>query len=234
MSSRFIHVVTTGRISRRSPFHFLLEKSIPVLDVMFHRDKSKETQILPVAHTATLISEMPAPRPSTEAQRSYLLLSHNLKQHCFFQHGISEGVSGIGRRRLLSFTEISTVLGLSLSIFSGFVHTWCDLRDYSSDAEEVMEGTKCDLVLHGTKVSSQTGSWGDWTDFKETPWCSSRIEPSICLSFNKGGNCLFQVLTLPAFSFSALKFCFRNREQPHRALNKDGRRLVFGRPQSFF
>lgn len=57
---------------------------------------------------------------------------------------------GIGRRRLLSFTEISTVLGLSLSIFSGFVHKWCDLRDYSSDAEEVMEGTKCDLVLHGT------------------------------------------------------------------------------------
>ena len=85
-----------------------------------------------------------------------------------------------------------------------------------------------------SKASSLTGSWGAWTDFKETSWCSSRIELSVCPSFNKEGYHLFKVLTLPAFSLSALNICFRKKKQPHKALDKDRRGLVFGRPQSLF
>ena len=133
-------------------------------------------------------------------------------------------MSGTGRRRFLKVTEvsISVVLGLSMSTESGFVRKCCDLRNYSSNVEEAVEGPKCDLVLHGTKVSSLTGSWGAWTDFKETSWCSSRIELSVCPSFNKEGYHLFKVFTLPAFSLSALNICFRKRKQPHKALDKEG------------
>ena len=45
-----------------------------------------------------------------------------------------------------------------MSTESGFVHKCCDLKNHSSDAEEAMEGPKCDLVLRGTKASSLTGS----------------------------------------------------------------------------
>ena len=85
-----------------------------------------------------------------------------------------------------------------------------------------------------SKASSLTGSWGAWTDFKETSWCSSRIELTVCPSFNKEGYHLFKVLTLPGVSLSALNICFRKKKQPHKALDKDRRGLVFGRPQSLF
>ena len=50
--------------------------------------------------------------------------------------------------QFLSFTEIpiSVVLGLSMSIFYGFVHKCYGVRNYSSDVKKVMEGTKCDLL----------------------------------------------------------------------------------------
>lgn len=53
------------------------------------------------------------------------------------------------------------------------------------------------------------------------------------MTFNKGGNCSVQLLTLLTFSFSALKICFKKRYQPLRALDSDGGGMVFGRLQSF-
>lgn len=68
-------------------------------------------------------------------------------------------MSGIGRRQFLSFTEIpiSVVLGLSVSTFYGFVHKCYGLGNYSSDAEEAVEGTKSDLVLHDTRLLTKLG-----------------------------------------------------------------------------
>ena len=64
---------TNSRISGRSLFYFS-SKNIPVLGLMVHRDKFKETQILLAAHTTSLISEMLCPTYSTETQRRKLLL----------------------------------------------------------------------------------------------------------------------------------------------------------------
>lgn len=49
-----------------------------------------------------------------------------------------------------------------------------------------MEGTKYDLVFCDTQLLTTLG--GEETDFKETPRCSSRIEQSIYMTFNKGGS----------------------------------------------
>ena len=70
---------TNSRISGRSFFHFS-SKNIPVLGLMVHKDKFKETQILLVAHMTSLISETLGPTHSTEAQRRNLLLCYNIKQ----------------------------------------------------------------------------------------------------------------------------------------------------------
>lgn len=75
------------------------------------------------------------PSHSTEAQGSYLLLPEDAQQHYASNVEYLGGMLGIGRRQFLSFTVIlvSVVLGLSVSIFCGFMHKCYYLKDYGSE-----------------------------------------------------------------------------------------------------
>lgn len=130
MSSRFVHIVTNGRILEGAHFIFHVRGEQPFTW------PSGQWEISPRKHQSYSCPHGNShfwdavSQPLHRSLKTVSPSALNIKQHCFSNMEYQGAWVVLVEYQFLSFTEIpiSIVLGLSMSIFYGFVHKCYDME----------------------------------------------------------------------------------------------------------